>query len=87
MYTIKEDQNNGMILENEGKECFCPFQSPVAVPSQNALGQMTMTLIRMPCSSLCPHVRIIDTYLYAYQMLCTGNEVIIPLEKKSSIIK
>lgn len=87
MYTIKEDPNNGFILEKDGKECFCPFQSPVAIPSQNALGQMTMSLIRMPCSSICPHAKIINLNgLQAFQHLCTGNEIILPIEKKSTII-
>lgn len=82
MYTIKNDSNYQNVLLKEGKECICPFQNALAIPTQNSLGQMTIQITRLPCSTSCPFAEIIDEYSaesntwgQTYTTRCTGTNV------------
>jgi hypothetical protein len=82
-YTIKNDDNYGEILFIDGKESMCPFRSPVAIPSQNSLGQMTMQLITLPCCTRCPHATVEKFGLQdhtTYTMTCNGTTIELELQ-------
>lgn len=48
-YTLRDDENLGKVLQKDGKDTFCPYQAPIPMGDK---------LIRMPCSSLCPHAKL-----------------------------
>lgn len=48
-YTLRDDINFGKVLQKDGVDTFCPYQAPFRDFS---------TLVRMPCSSLCPHAKL-----------------------------
>jgi hypothetical protein len=63
-YTLKDDVNFGKVLQKDGVDTFCPYQAPI--PNGDRL-------LRLPCSSLCPHVKLdfsdrCDLYLVS----CSG---------------
>ena len=82
-YTIKKSKNHGMVLEKDGAEAFCPFQSPLLMPIQNNVGGMGMTIVRMPCGTHCPHSKLIPTIdlkdsslnHLAYHITCNGTDI------------
>lgn len=57
-YTIREDANYGEVLQKNGRDAVCPFQSPTAIPIQNQFGQQQIGFNRMPCSTVCPFAEI-----------------------------
>lgn len=81
IYTVKKTENHGMVLEKDGSECFCPFQSPLLMPIPNSMGGMGMTIVRMPCGTNCPHSRLIPTIdlknsinnRLTYEITCGGD--------------
>jgi hypothetical protein len=74
--TVKHDQY-GEVLLKDGKETICPYKPSLAVPAQNALGQMTMQIISFPCCTSCP---LAHTEQFGvndgthYIISCTNNE-------------
>jgi hypothetical protein len=48
-HTLRNDENLGMVLQKDGVDTFCPYQQPIANGD---------SVIRMPCSSLCPHAKL-----------------------------
>lgn len=73
-YNLRKDESYGEVLQKEGKDCFCPFQAPLAIPMQTAMGAMSMNIMRMPCCTLCPHVRIIEHIgKKTYEIVCSGE--------------
>ena len=73
-YTLKKDENYGQVLQKDGKDCFCPFQSGIAVPVQTAMGGMNMSIMRMPCSDLCPLARVKEEgSAKFYKIICSGT--------------
>lgn len=83
MYTVKEDQQHGLVLVKDGKEAICPFQA--AIPTQTQMGGLA--IMRMPCSTCCPHA---DYFKYndttgvveSYVITCSGHQVTIDLDPK-----
>ena len=89
MYTLKNDDNYGEILQQNDQDKICPFQTPVPVPMQNALGQTVITLMRMPCSTVCPFVEITEmNNEKIYWTNCTGRPISFDIvENKTPLIK
>lgn len=52
-YEIRDDKNYGSVLIKDGRETFCPFQPPVATQGMGGMG-----LMRLPCSTNCPHANL-----------------------------
>jgi hypothetical protein len=50
-YTLKEGQQKEEIIMINGKQSICPFTN--AIPMQGQMGGFQ--IMRMPCSTLCPH--------------------------------
>jgi hypothetical protein len=48
-YTLRDDVSFGKVLQKDGVDTFCPHQAPI--PNGDRL-------LRMPCSSLCPHAKL-----------------------------
>jgi hypothetical protein len=72
-YTIREDANYGEVLQKNGRDAICPFQSPTAIPIQNQFGQQQIGFNRMPCSTLCPFACIGGNDSELYIIDCIGN--------------
>lgn len=86
-YTIRKDENYKEVLQRNGVDCVCPFQSPLATPVQTALGQMGVQLLRMPCSIVCPFAEVISdwneqamNFGITYTTQCTGRNVDFDIE-------
>lgn len=54
-HALRKDPNNNYVLQRDGKDMVCPMQSAVPIPQQNAMGNMTISIVRMPCCIVCPH--------------------------------
>lgn len=75
IYTIQKHEQYGEILLINGKESICPFKAALAVPVQNALGNMTMQVVNFPCCTSCPHAHIEQLGLNdvtSFNITCTG---------------
>ena len=48
-YTLRDDKDLGKVLQKDGKDTFCPYQTPIPNGER---------LLRLPCSSLCPHAKL-----------------------------
>jgi hypothetical protein len=72
-YTITEGQQGEKILTINGLQSVCPFVN--AIPFQGNMGQVQ--IMRMPCSTLCPHAVLKDTQ---YKMTCGSDIHILRLE-------
>jgi hypothetical protein len=74
MYNLRTDDSYGDVLQKDGKDCFCPFQAGLPIPVQTAMGGVGMNIMRMPCSSLCPHVKTIEHIgKNYYEISCSGK--------------
>ncbi len=56
MFTVYDNPNYGNVLVKDDKETFCPFQPPIPMPTENG----GFTIMRLPCSTNCPHANIAD---------------------------
>jgi hypothetical protein len=54
-YSLRKDPNYMMVLQRDGKDMICPMQSALPIPQQNSMGNMTISIVRMPCCMACPH--------------------------------
>jgi hypothetical protein len=85
MFTIRKDDNYQDVLQENNADKICPFQTPVPVPMQNALGQTVFTLMRMPCSSVCPFVEITDMNQEKnYWINCTGKPLMFDIAEPTT---
>jgi hypothetical protein len=55
-YTIVKGQQQEDVLTINGSQSICPFTAPL--PFQGNMGQVQ--IMRMPCTTLCPHAVISD---------------------------
>jgi hypothetical protein len=55
-YTITKGQQKEDVLTIDGLQSICPFTAPV--PFQGNVGQIQ--IMRMPCTTLCPHAIVSD---------------------------
>lgn len=75
-YTITKHEQYGEVLLINGKESICPFKPALAVPVQNALGNMSMQVVNFPCCTSCPHASIEQLGLNdttTFNIACTGG--------------
>jgi hypothetical protein len=77
MTTVYENPNYGNVLVKDGKETFCPFQPPIPMPGENG----GFTLMRLPCSTNCPHASL-DEDTNEYVITCTEQTVVFKIEKQ-----
>lgn len=72
-YTTQTDEKGNVTLLINGVEAICPYKADLAIPTQNALGQMQMSIIKTPCSTNCPFADYIDTgNVKQFSIECTG---------------
>lgn len=77
IYTIRKDEQYGDVLEINGKDSICPFQTAIPLPMQTAMGGMQINLMRMPCSTQCPFALVIRNdsgEVVTYQASCKTKE-------------
>mgnify|MGYP006293649751 CR=1 FL=1 len=72
-YSVKTGQPNEKVLHINDNQSVCPFVN--AIPISGKMGGFN--LIRMPCSTLCPHAKADDLY---YSISCSGSVEMFPLE-------
>lgn len=78
-FTTRKDDQYGIVLQIDGKDSFCPFQTAVPVPMQSAMGGMSLSLMRMPCSSQCPFVTLTrneDGEVNTYECRCVAERIL-----------
>lgn len=68
-YTVKKGQQGEEVLNINGVQSVCPYVAPL--PFQGQMGQVQ--IIRMPCSTLCPHASIKEN---DYHITCGANHTI-----------
>jgi len=56
VYTTKKGQQGDLVLHINGNQSICPYVQ--ALPMQGQYGQIQ--IMRLPCTSSCPHVRLTD---------------------------
>lgn len=72
-YTVKKDEQNNYVLFVNGAEAICPYKNDTVLPVQNSLGQTQFSIMRTPCSTLCPFADYIKSAnIHQYSMECTG---------------
>ena len=75
-YTTQKSEQYGEVLIINGVESQCPYKPALAVPTQNALGQMTMQIVSFPCCTTCPHAwteKLGETDAVTYVITCNGS--------------
>jgi len=75
-YTTQKSEQYGEVLLINGKESQCPYKPALAIPTQNALGNMTMQIVTFPCCTSCPHAwteKLGVTDGENYIITCNGN--------------
>jgi hypothetical protein len=75
-YTTQKNDQYGEVLIINGKESQCPYKPALAVPTQNALGSVTMQIVTFPCCTTCPHAWVEKLGLNDvnnYVITCNGN--------------
>lgn len=78
-YSIAKGQQGEKVLQIDGFQSICPYTAPI--PFQGNMGQVQ--IMRMPCSTLCPHAAIIKDGEF-YSVNCAGGKTQeFPLEKPS----
>lgn len=72
-YTVKNDENGNKILMINGIEAICPYKPDLTLPTQNALGQMQINVIKQTCSTNCPFADYFKSdNVHQYSIECTG---------------
>lgn len=82
MITIYDNPNYGKVLSKDGKDTFCPFQPPIPMPGQDG----GFTLMRLPCSSNCPHANI-DEVSGTIEITCGSEKVIFNYEEQPIVVE
>ena len=72
-YTIKAGQQKEDIIMIDGNQSICPFTN--AIPMQGQMGGFQ--IMRMPCSTLCPHASLKDNKV---SITCGGQLVELEIE-------
>lgn len=76
-YTIVKGQNKEEVLAINGNQSVCPYAAPLSFAGQ--MGQIQ--IIRMPCSTLCPHASTTSEADY-YETTCGSTMRRLPITKE-----
>jgi hypothetical protein len=72
-YTVKQDEQKNYVLFINGVEAICPYKNDTVMPVQNALGQTQFSVLRTPCSTICPFADYVKSAnIHQYSIECTG---------------
>lgn len=90
--TFRKDEQYGIVIQKDGKDMFCPYQSAVPIPMQTSMGGMSINLMRMPCSSQCPFAEFLELDgLATYTISCGKDKITFRIDKQdkaeSTILK
>lgn len=85
-YSVSKGNPNEYILLKNGLQSVCPFTQPFPMPA----GENQINLMRVPCSTQCPHANYINDEgeTGTWEITCTGNKerfIIEPIEKQEPI--
>jgi sulfatase maturation enzyme AslB (radical SAM superfamily) len=71
-YTVKKENEIVTLLIN-GVEAMCPYKQDITVPTQSALGQVQMQIIKTVCNTNCPFADYIESgNVTQYSIECAG---------------
>jgi len=76
VYTTKKGQQGDLVLHINGNQSICPYVQ--ALPMQGQYGQIQ--IMRLPCTSSCPHVRLTDDN--QWRITCSGDAIQLPIEEE-----
>lgn len=65
-YTITKGQLKEDVLVINGNQSVCPYAAPLSFAGQ--MGQVQ--IIRMPCSTVCPHASVLGKDNEVYETTC-----------------
>jgi hypothetical protein len=65
-YSVTKGNGEEFILKKNGFQSFCPFSQPFPMPSANN----EVNLMRVPCSTQCPHATYDEDY---WSITCAGG--------------
>lgn len=70
-YSVAKGNPNEFILLKNGLQSVCPFTQPFPMPA----GENQINLMRVPCSTQCPHANYIsvDEKGGTWEITCTGT--------------
>ena len=74
-YTIKVGQSKDLVLQVNDLQSVCPFTQPIPIPG--SVGQIQ--IMRMPCTSLCPHVKLGED---TWTITCGGKDETFKIEEE-----
>lgn len=69
-YEAKKNQSGDLILTIDGVQSICPYVNPI--PVQGNMGQVQ--IMRMPCTSACPHVQVENSDTRTTWSISCGHE-------------
>jgi hypothetical protein len=76
-YTITKGQLKEDVLVINGNQSVCPYAAPLSFAGQ--MGQVQ--IIRMPCSTVCPHASVTSEADY-YETTCGSTMRRLPITKE-----
>jgi hypothetical protein len=76
-YTLKKGQNQEDVLVINGNQSVCPYAAPLSFAGQ--MGQVQ--IIRMPCTTQCPHASVTSEADY-YETTCGSTMRRLPITKE-----
>jgi hypothetical protein len=79
-YTLKAGQQKEDIIMINGNQSICPFTN--AIPMQGQMGGFQ--IMRMPCTTLCPHASLKDNKL---SITCGGQLIHLEIESEEDTPK
>jgi hypothetical protein len=69
-YTVNKGNPNEYVLIKNGIQSVCPFTQPFPMP----VGDNQVNIMRIPCTTQCPHANFIsvDDTAGIWEITCTG---------------
>lgn len=79
-YSVSKGNPNEYILLKNGLQSVCPFTQPFPMPA----GDNQINLMRVPCSTQCPHANYIDVddSIVSWVITCSGTKERFTIEKE-----
>jgi hypothetical protein len=80
-YSVSKGNSQEFILMKDGIQSFCPFTQPFLMPS---LIDNEVNLMRVPCSTQCPHATYEVEYL-EWSITCAGGKQIFDINESENL--
>lgn len=77
-FSLAPQPQGDLALQKNGQFCACPFQNAIPMPVQSFGSQPRIELVRLNCSSICPHFFIEDDQVF---LNCVPNPKYLNIEE------